>query len=237
MAANQKYCPSCGTPSTIEAAFCLSCGSKFPSISVPGVPSAAAPVPATPPPMPTLPQTPRGDFITLSCPNCGGKLNITSDIERFACQFCGHEHIVRRNDGMISLEPIMRELNANINLVGVGVSKLGFSSEKQVAEQTITRLKGEIAEIDKVLASNMDGNQTAMILGIVMGMIGGGLIIGAIIGGWKFWVWLIALIILGFGIALVAATAKEPDSMKAIRQNLANKQAELQRNYDIVRRE
>jgi predicted RNA-binding Zn-ribbon protein involved in translation (DUF1610 family) len=187
--------------------------------------------------MPPLPQAQRGDFITLSCPNCGGKLNITTDVNRFACQFCGHEHIVRRNDGMVSLEPVMKEINANLNLVGVGVSKLGFSSEKQVAEQTIARLKGEIAEIDKVLASNMDGNQTAMILGIVMCMIGLGLAVGAIIGGWGFWVWLIILFFLGFGVALVAATAKEPDTMKAIRQNLANKQAELQRNYDIVRRD
>ena len=138
--------------------------------------------------MPPLPQAPRGDFITLSCPSCGGRLNITSDVNRFACQFCGHEHIVRRNDGMVSLEPVMKELNANINLVGIGVNKLGFSSEKQVAEQSIARLKGEIAEINKILGSYMDGQQTAMILGMVMGMIGVGLIIGAIIGGWKFWV-------------------------------------------------
>ena len=237
MAANQKYCPTCGNPRAIEAVFCLACGSKFPTIPPPLAPAATSPLSAPIPSMPPLPQAPRGDFITLSCPSCGGRLNITSDVNRFACQFCGHEHIVRRNDGMVSLEPVMKELNANINLVGIGVNKLGFSSEKQVAEQSIARLKGEIAEINKILGSYMDGQQTAMILGMVMGMIGVGLIIGAIIGGWKFWVWLIALIILGFGIALVAATAKEPDNMKAIRQNLANKVTELQHNYDIVRRE
>ncbi len=31
------------------------------------------------------------DFVTLSCPTCGGKLEITDNIERFACGYCGHE--------------------------------------------------------------------------------------------------------------------------------------------------
>lgn len=35
------------------------------------------------------------DFVTLSCPTCGGQLQITKDIERFACGHCGNEHIVR----------------------------------------------------------------------------------------------------------------------------------------------
>ena len=39
------------------------------------------------------------DFVTLSCPSCGGKLEVTRDIERFACAHCGREHIVKRTGG------------------------------------------------------------------------------------------------------------------------------------------
>jgi predicted RNA-binding Zn-ribbon protein involved in translation (DUF1610 family) len=31
------------------------------------------------------------DYITLTCPSCGGKLNITNDMQRFACSYCGKE--------------------------------------------------------------------------------------------------------------------------------------------------
>jgi predicted RNA-binding Zn-ribbon protein involved in translation (DUF1610 family) len=39
------------------------------------------------------------DFVTLTCPNCGGKLQITPDINRFACTHCGNEHIVTLRTG------------------------------------------------------------------------------------------------------------------------------------------
>ena len=38
------------------------------------------------------------DIIALSCPSCGGKLQITSDIDRFACMHCGTESLVKRGD-------------------------------------------------------------------------------------------------------------------------------------------
>ena len=44
MPENHKFCPACGTAASSEAAFCLSCGSKFPAIdeeiaaSVPVIP-------------------------------------------------------------------------------------------------------------------------------------------------------------------------------------------------------
>jgi hypothetical protein len=50
------------------------------------------------------------DFVTLSCPSCGGKLQITSDIERFACVHCNTEHIVKRGSGIVSLAPVMETL-------------------------------------------------------------------------------------------------------------------------------
>ena len=47
------------------------------------------------------------DFITLACPSCGAKLEITNDLGRFACSHCGQEHMVRRGGGIVSLSPVV----------------------------------------------------------------------------------------------------------------------------------
>jgi ribosomal protein S27E len=78
------------------------------------------------------------DFVTLSCPSCGGKLQITKDVERFACAHCGREHIVKRSGGIVSLSPVVDELKK----VGVGV-------DKTASELAIVRLKDEIAYLQR----------------------------------------------------------------------------------------
>ncbi len=233
MTGNQKYCPNCGTPSFVEAAFCLSCGSKFPAFTPQGATAA-------PPQQPAIPPEPRSDFITLSCPSCGGKLTITSDIERFACQFCGHEHIVRRSGGLVSLEPVvqvMKSIDSNINLVGVGVNKLGFSSEKQVAEQTITRLKGEIANISNEIGQYDNSSGCGTVVGTMMGIGFFALLILAIAKGWSFWLILLFLVFIGLSVWIAILAQKIDPKHKALKEELVRKQAELERNYEIVRRD
>lgn len=48
------------------------------------------------------------DFITLSCPNCGGKLEVSPSTLSLVCQHCGVEHLVRREAGSILLEGFAR---------------------------------------------------------------------------------------------------------------------------------
>lgn len=74
------------------------------------------------------------DYITLSCPSCGARLEVTQDIERFACAHCGREHIVKRGGGIVSLSPVVDALRK----VEVGV-------DKTAAELAIVRLQKEIA--------------------------------------------------------------------------------------------
>ena len=47
------------------------------------------------------------DLFILTCPFCGGKLQITNDLDQFACVNCGNELIVKRSGGTISLVPIV----------------------------------------------------------------------------------------------------------------------------------
>lgn len=49
-------------------------------------------------------------MIKLTCHSCGGKLEITPDIERFACGHCGNEWIVNRSGGIVSLKAVEEQL-------------------------------------------------------------------------------------------------------------------------------
>lgn len=75
------------------------------------------------------------DLVTLSCPSCGGKLNITNDIERFACGHSGREHVVKRAGGIVSLSPVVEALK-----------KVEVVVDKTASELAINRLQREIDE-------------------------------------------------------------------------------------------
>jgi len=76
------------------------------------------------------------DFISLSCPSCGHKLQITEDIDRFACAACGNEHIVNRNGGIVTLKPLINGIRG----IRVGV-------DKTAAELAISRIQEEINQL------------------------------------------------------------------------------------------
>ena len=77
------------------------------------------------------------DFVSLACPHCGGKLEITSDIDRFACMYCGSEQIVNRRGGIISL-----------SLITDAIDKVAVGTDKTAAELALVRLEKELAKLD-----------------------------------------------------------------------------------------
>lgn len=94
------------------------------------------------------------DFITLTCPNCSGRLQITGDINRFVCMYCGVEHIVRRGGGIITLQPVVDELkkvNTGITGVKVGVDRTASELAIQRLQAEIVELKSKRQEIETVL--------------------------------------------------------------------------------------
>lgn len=76
------------------------------------------------------------DFVNLTCPSCGGALQVTQEIERFACGYCGREHVVRRTGGLISLSPVIEEIK------GVRVA-----TDRTASELALVRLNGELLEL------------------------------------------------------------------------------------------
>lgn len=77
------------------------------------------------------------DYITLSCPACGGKLQISDDIQRFVCAHCRNEHIVRRGGGVVSIAPIVE-----------GLGRVQQGTDRTAAELAIARLTKEIADLE-----------------------------------------------------------------------------------------
>jgi hypothetical protein len=93
------------------------------------------------------------DFITLSCPSCGGKLEVTKDLERFACAHCGTEHIVRRTSSTISLDPVTKVLE-----------KVQDNTGRTAAELAIPRLKTEVGQLERrrmALVAGYNANEAA----------------------------------------------------------------------------
>ncbi len=250
---HRVYCTACGSANMAEARFCFKCGAPI---------AAATPVIGAPPPLGEVPPpvhasaaspapvqprvVPGTDFITLACPSCGGKLSITSNMERFACGFCGNEHIVRRVGGTVSLEPVMDKLNQisdNLNSMGSGISRFTAIAEKQAAEAAIKRLNGEIEELHKEQAKLYDNSNTGWsvfgISAVVMAMSIFVLVIdhgetgllkvifypGAILGG--------LMTVLGI-IVLLAISSDRKKGLQRTDALLQQKNQELQRNRQIV---
>jgi hypothetical protein len=78
------------------------------------------------------------DFITLTCPSCGGKLKVTDQIHLLACRNCGNEHMVHRDDGSIYLAPLTQD----VRHIRVGV-------DKTAAELAVARLTKEIDALER----------------------------------------------------------------------------------------
>lgn len=72
------------------------------------------------------------EFVSLTCPSCGAKLQIGNDLEKFACVHCGNEHVVKRGGGIITIVPVLEHFKK----VSVGI-------DKTASELAIQRLKEE----------------------------------------------------------------------------------------------
>ena len=50
------------------------------------------------------------DFVTLSCLSCAGMLEITENVDRFACAHYGREHLVNRGGAVVNRKTVVEEL-------------------------------------------------------------------------------------------------------------------------------
>jgi hypothetical protein len=81
-------------------------------------------------------------FVSLSCPNCGGKLEVYDEMDRFACGYCKSEILAVRRGGTVSLKAVTET-----------IKKIQFGTDKTAAELALPRL--EIEQEIAVLSARM----------------------------------------------------------------------------------
>jgi len=100
------------------------------------------------------------EVFTLTCPTCGGKLQIAPDLDRFACAHCGNEHIVVKGTGTISILPIREDLH-----------KIGTGVDRTASELALTRIEAEVRAVKSEL-SDLKSKYGAYSLFMVVGVLG-----------------------------------------------------------------
>lgn len=76
------------------------------------------------------------EFLTLTCPSCGGKLSVSNSVNQFVCAHCGNEHIVKREGGTVWLDPLVK-----------GIEDIRIGTNKTASELAIKRLQEEIKDL------------------------------------------------------------------------------------------
>jgi hypothetical protein len=77
-----------------------------------------------------------GGLCDAHLPDCGGKLQITPDIDRFACAHCGNEHLVKRTEGVIAIQPLTESLTG-----------LKRATDRTASELAIRRLREDLGQL------------------------------------------------------------------------------------------
>lgn len=70
--------------------------------------------------------------LTMKCVSCNGSLDISDDMSRFNCGYCGTEQVVDRRGGTVSLRPIVD-----------AITRVQVSTDRTAAELALTRLYKE----------------------------------------------------------------------------------------------
>jgi predicted RNA-binding Zn-ribbon protein involved in translation (DUF1610 family) len=176
------------------------------------------------------------EFVTLTCPSCGGTLDVTDDLDRFACAHCGTEHVVHRGGTTVSLSPVLQ-----------GLSRLQAGVDRTASELAIQRLGTEIATLDREkarLRDDLEQSGSAGWVGWILVLLGGAAVCIGIFGlssdqwGSAVICDLIGLLLIALGYVVLKGNSllKEKRTKKLVRAEtvLKEKRAELAVHREAV---
>lgn len=90
-------------------------------------------------------------MIKLSCGSCGAKLNLTDDVNRFFCTYCGSEWLVEKGDGYATLKAVEEKLDkieTNTGSTARDTEVLADEVRLKKIEERIPELESEKKKID-----------------------------------------------------------------------------------------
>ncbi len=85
---------------------------------------------------------PLGELVTLTCPTCGARLQITQGSTRYVCDHCGNEYVVRSN-GDAALAPEVDGPNQDQTRIDKAAAEMGIAR----LERDVAQLGAEIMEL------------------------------------------------------------------------------------------
>lgn len=142
MESTPVFCTECGQSNPPHAAFCGGCGAKL----FKGDEDEAAPV-AAPGGVIKLGEQ---DFVPLTCPSCGGKLEVGPDVHRLTCLNCGTTHDVLRDNPIPVLRPIISQINKVSEQLGTEAQVRAQTA--QVSGETYAAVSNQAAVIQQAHA-------------------------------------------------------------------------------------
>ena len=75
------------------------------------------------------------DLITLTCPSCGGKLQVNPNASMLVCEHCGTEHMIHKEGDAVTLESYARCPRCNRNDRAEKVSAIMSSQTQNIDSQ------------------------------------------------------------------------------------------------------
>jgi len=163
------------------------------------------------------------EIIKLTCPACGAKLEVTEDIERFACSYCGNEHIVIRRGGIVTLRPVVE-----------GLERVRIGTDKTASELALLRLEKEMAQLEDELHA-LQPTYRALVVAVVCWFVAPAIVlnVGADAGAIVF-----AVVLLVVGIIFFGSWRRINNEIMAERQGIETelraKQQEYRRHQETV---
>lgn len=101
--------------------------------------------------------------LTLKCPSCGAALDVTPDMDRFTCGYCGIEQVVKRHGGTVALK-----------LLGDAIARVQHGTDRTAAELTLRRLCDELATLEQerqqflAWAAKIESDNQGAVVGILV---------------------------------------------------------------------
>lgn len=161
---------------------------------------------------------------SLKCVNCGAGLDVSQDINTFACSYCGVQQEVERSGGIVSL----RRLEESLDAVRSGTSRTA-------SELAISRLQADVLSIrtqrdNEIRALHDADNKSNSVIGwtVIIGVIA-----AIMLFGW--WSMLVIAIGLVIGWRYIPSNAGKAKIIAAHAEaNIEPLQVQIARHQSII---
>lgn len=160
-------------------------------------------------------------FVNLNCTNCGAKLDVYGDMERFACGYCGTQMVVQRRGGTVALKALAE-----------AIQKVQIGTDRTAAELALVRLEKEREELKAQMDTRLSVSDKSTGCGAVLLLVAAVYFIGQVSENPTFGVVGIVAVIA----IVVAFFVKSPmnKDLDPVRGRLKKIDLEIDRNRKIL---